>query len=244
MFCVRCSDKKRLENREVNQTLLTCTHFSFSFRTQNTAAGGEQNTSLEEVLMELTRKQRQLMDCVGKLMGETGVFPTLRELADCMGIRSVSTVHAHIRKLQEKGVALMPVSEVLKAPVSAITIPLFGWVVAGTPSDVCEFQENIEVPAALVPNPTRTYALRITGDSMIEEHICEGDIVIVEKRDTARDGDIVIALVNGSETTVKRFRKEGKVAVLAPANHNMTPIRVPLKDVEIQGVVIGVVRKY
>ena len=79
---------------------------------------------------------------------------------------------------------------------------------------------------------------------MIEEHICEGDIVIVEKRDTARDGDIVIALVNGSETTVKRFRKEGRLAVLAPANHSMEAIRVPLSDVEIQGVVIGVVRKY
>jgi len=184
------------------------------------------------------------MDCVRRLMAETGVFPTLRELADCMGIRSVSTVHAHIRNLQEKGVALMPVEDVLKATVSAITIPLFGWVVAGVPSDVCEFQENIEVPAALVPNPARTYALRITGDSMIEEHICEGDIVIVEKRDTARDGDIVIALVNGSETTVKRFQKEGDLAVLIPANRSMAAIRVPLESVEIQGVVIGVVRKY
>ena len=79
---------------------------------------------------------------------------------------------------------------------------------------------------------------------MIEEHICEGDIVIVEKRDTARDGDIVIALVNGSETTVKRFQKEGDLAVLIPANRSMAAIRVPLESVEIQGVVIGVVRKY
>ncbi|NOZ12683.1 MAG: repressor LexA [Acidobacteria bacterium] len=194
--------------------------------------------------MELTRKQLQLMDCIKKQMAETGVFPTLRELADCMGIRSLSTVHEHIRKLREKGVALMPVAEVLNPPASPVSIPLFGWVVAGIPSDVCEFQENIEVPTGLVPNPARTYALRITGDSMIDEHICEGDVVIVEKRDTARDGDIVIALVNGRETTVKRFRKEGELAVLAPANHSMTPIRVPLVDVEIQGVVIGVVRKY
>ncbi|NOY23097.1 MAG: repressor LexA [Acidobacteria bacterium] len=194
--------------------------------------------------MELTRKQRQLMDCVRRLMAETGVFPTLRELADCMEIRSVSTVHAHIRNLREKGVALMPVADVVKAPGSRISIPLFGWVVAGLPSDVCGFQENIEVPAALVPNPARTYALRITGDSMIDEHICEGDMVIVEKRDSARDGDIVIALVNGSETTVKRFRKEGDMAVLVPANRAMAPIRVPLENIEIQGVVVGVVRKY
>ncbi len=194
--------------------------------------------------MELTRKQLQLMSCIKKQMAKTGVFPTLRELANCMGIRSLSTVHEHIRRLREKGVALMPVAEVLNPPASPVSIPLFGWVVAGIPSDVCEFQENIEVPVALVPNPARTYALRITGDSMIDEHICEGDVVIVEKRHTARNGDIVIALINGRETTVKRFRKEGELAVLTPANPSMAPIRIPLADVEIQGVVIGVVRKY
>ncbi len=194
--------------------------------------------------MELTRKQQLLMDCVKKKMRENGMFPTLRELADCMGIRSVSTVHVHLRNLREKGILLMPEAEPVPSPVSAVTIPLFGWVRAGAPSDACEFQENIRVPGLLVSDPSRTYALRITGDSMIDEHICEGDIVIVEKRDIARDGDIVIALVNGNETTVKRFRREGNHAVLVPANHKMEPIRVPLNQVEIQGVVIGVVRKY
>lgn len=194
--------------------------------------------------MELTRRQQQLMDCVRKHMAETGVFPTLREIAACMGIQSVSTVHAHLKNLKEKGVDLMAVETVEPAEQAAITIPLFGWVVAGTPADVCEFQENIEVPTSLVPNPNRTYALRITGDSMIDEHICEGDIVIVEKRSVARDGDIVIALVRDSETTVKRFREENGMAVLIPANKAMEPVRVGMEEIEIQGVVVGIIRKY
>ena len=194
--------------------------------------------------MGLTRRQQQLMDCVRKLMAENGVFPTLREIAACMGIQSVSTVHAHLRNLREKGIDLLAVDAVLPGEQAVIPLPLFGWVVAGTPADVCEFQENIEVPSALVPNPSRTYALRITGDSMIEEHICEGDIVIVEKRASARDGDIVIALVRGSETTVKRFREENGMAVLTPANREMKPVRVRLEDVEIQGIVVGIIRKY
>jgi len=194
--------------------------------------------------MKLTRRQQQLMDCVRRLMAETGVFPTLRQIADCMGIRSVSTVHAHLQKLREKGVELMAVSAAAPMDPAVTRLPLFGWVVAGTPADVCEFQENIEVPSALVPNPARTYALRITGDSMIEEHICEGDIVIVEKRSVAKNGDIVIALVRGSETTVKRYREEGEMVVLVPANREMAEIRVRKEDVEVQGVVVGVVRKY
>ena len=111
-------------------------------------------------------------------------------------------------------------------------------------SEIVTFCENIEVPSSLVPNKERTYALKITGDSMIDEHICEGDIVIVEKTATASTGDIVIALVNASETTVKRFKQEGDFAVLIPANSNMKPIKVPMENVQIQGVVVGVVRKY
>ena len=194
--------------------------------------------------MKFTRKQQQLMTCVRRLMAENGVFPTLREIADCMEIRSISTVHAHLQNLKQKGVDLMAVAEVVSVEQSVITIPLFGWVAAGIPTDVCEFQENIDVPSSLVPNPVRTYALRITGDSMIDEHICEGDLVIVEKRETARDGDIVIALVHGTETTIKRLRVEGDIAVLIPANRTMQPIRVPMSEVEVQGVVVGVVRKY
>jgi len=192
----------------------------------------------------LTRRQQQLMDCVRKLLAETGVFPTLREIADCMGIQSVSTVHAHLKNLREKGVNLLAADAVLPGEQPVTTLPLFGWVVAGIPADVCEFQENIEVPSTLVPNPSRTYALRITGDSMIDEHICEGDIVIVEKRNSAKDGDIVIALVGGSETTVKRYREEKGMVVLMPANKAMKPVRVKMEDVEIQGVVVGIIRKY
>jgi len=194
--------------------------------------------------MDLTRRQRQLLDCVKKLLSTNGTYPTLREIADCMEISSVSSVHAHIAKLKEKGIDLFQADKSLREPIVNVTVPLFGFVVAGYPTDVCDFRENIEVPSSLVPNPERTYALRITGDSMIDEHICEGDIVIVEKTVLANTGDIVIALVNGTETTVKRFKNEGDYAVLIPANSEMQSIKVPMENLQIQGVVVGVVRKY
>lgn len=194
--------------------------------------------------MDLTRRQMQLMDCIKKLIAENKTYPTLREIADCMGINSVSSVHAHIAKLKEKGIDLFQVEKSVQEPILSVTLPLFGFVVAGYPTDVCEFCENIEVPSSLVPNPLRTYALKISGESMIDEHICDGDIVIVEKTSKANNGNIVIALVNGSETTVKRFRQEGDYAFLIPANTNMKPIKVLMANVEIQGVVVGVVRKY
>jgi len=194
--------------------------------------------------MKLTRKQRELIDCVSKLLEITGHYPTLREIADCMGIKSVSTVHEHIKKLNEKGIDVFSASSRSDHEMKTVSIPLFGYVTAGEPVSVYEFEENVEVPAAIVTTPMKTYALKIRGDSMIDEHICDGDIVIVEKRETAYNGDIVIALVDGHETTVKKFRKRGKMVELIPANKEMKPMVFEEHRVKIQGVVIGVVRKY
>ncbi len=194
--------------------------------------------------MRLTRKQRELLDCVSLLLKEKGHYPTLREIADCMGIKSVSTVHEHIKKLNEKGIDVFSASSRDFADTKTVSIPLFGYVTAGEPVTVYEFEENVEVPASIVTTPMKTYALKIRGDSMIEEHICDGDIVIVEKRDVAYNGDIVIALVDGHETTVKRYRKKGKKVELIPANSEMKPMVFDEDRVRIQGVVIGVVRKY
>ncbi len=194
--------------------------------------------------MDLTRRQKQLLDCVKQLLAETEKYPTLKEIANCMGISSVSSVHTHISKLKEKGVNLFQVENTNEETSKNVTIPLFGFVVAGTPTDVCDFYENIEVPSSLVPNPNKTYALKITGNSMIEEHICDGDIVIVEKTPYAKCGDIVIALVNNTETTVKRFKQEGDYVFLIPANKEMETLKLPSWQVQIQGVVVGVFRKY
>ncbi|BBB32004.1 repressor LexA [Thermotomaculum hydrothermale] len=194
--------------------------------------------------MKLTRKQRELLDCVSFLLEKNGHYPTLKEIADCMGLKSVSTVHEHIKKLNEKGVDVFSVASRDEPETKMVSIPLFGYVTAGEPVTVYEFEENVEVPASIVTTPMKTYALKIRGDSMIDEHICDGDIVIVEKRDTAYNGDIVIALVDGHETTVKKFRKRGKKVELIPANKEMKPMVFDENRVRIQGVVIGVVRKY
>ncbi len=194
--------------------------------------------------MELTRRQRELLKCVSRFLETHGHYPTLREIADCMGIKSVSTVHEHIKKLNEKGIDVFAAAERCEEESKTISIPLFGYVTAGGPVTVYEFEENVEVPASIVTSPMKTYALKIRGDSMIEEHICDGDIVIVEKRDTAYNGDIVIALIDGHETTVKKFRQKGKKIELIPANREMKPMVFDADRVKIQGVVIGVVRKY
>ena len=194
--------------------------------------------------MALTRKQRELLDCVSKLLEERGHYPTLKEIAECMGIKSVSTVHEHIKKLNEKGIDVFSASARCEPETKTVSIPLFGYVTAGEPVTVYQFEENVEVPASIVTTPMKTYALKVRGDSMIDEHICDGDIVIVEKRETAYNGDIVIALIDGHETTVKKFRKRGRKVDLIPANREMETMVFDEDRVKIQGVVIGVVRKY
>ena len=194
--------------------------------------------------MALTRKQRELLDCVSKLLEERGHYPTLKEIAECMGIKSVSTVHEHIKKLNEKGIDVFSASARCEPETKTVSIPLFGYVTAGEPVTVYQFEENVEVPASIVTTPMKTYALKVRGDSMIDEHICDGDIVIVEKRETAYNGDIVIALIDGHETTVKKFRKRGRKVELIPANKEMETMIFDEERVKIQGVVIGVVRKY
>ena len=194
--------------------------------------------------MALTRRQRELLHCVSKLLEERGHYPTLKEIAECMGIKSVSTVHEHIKKLNEKGIDVFSASARCEPETKTVSIPLFGYVTAGEPVTVYQFEENVEVPASIVTTPMKTYALKVRGDSMIDEHICDGDIVIVEKRETAYNGDIVIALIDGHETTVKKFRKRGRKVELIPANKEMETMVFDEDRVKIQGVVIGVVRKY
>ncbi len=194
--------------------------------------------------MALTRRQRELLDCVSKLLEERGHYPTLKEIAECMGIKSVSTVHEHIKKLNEKGIDVFSASARCEPETKTVSIPLFGYVMAGEPVSVYQFEENVEVPASIITTPMKTYALKVRGDSMIDEHICDGDIVIVEKRETAYNGDIVIALIDGYETTVKKFRKRGRKVELIPANKEMETMVFDEDRVKIQGVVIGVVRKY
>ncbi len=201
--------------------------------------------------MHITRRQKEILDYVGDYIGREGYAPTIEEIAHHFGLHSLATVHKHLTNLQDKGLVkrawnrsraleLVP-SEVT---VRAVELPLLGRVAAGTPIEAVQSTETIFVPEDMIGRG-RTYVLQVRGDSMIEEQIRDGDYVIVEDRQIATDGEMVIALLEGENVTLKKYYREpGGVIRLQPANAAMKPLFVNAEDVRIQGVVIGVLRKY
>jgi len=127
------------------------------------------------------------------------------------------------------------------APVGLVDVPLLGWVAAGQPVDLCEQRESVAVPANMVRK--NTYALRVRGDSMIDDNIQDGDVIIIEKRETAENGQSVVAMINGEQVTLKRFYVESDGIRLQPANAQMSPIYLRNDDVQILGIVTGVIRQ-
>jgi repressor LexA len=210
--------------------------------------------------MYLTRRQREIFDFIRHFIEENSYSPSLDEIARGMELSSLATVHKHLKHLAEKGIikrhwnkgrGIELVSE-LDSPdmvhlelEASYKLPIKGVVAAGLPIEA--FEEDLErysVPADLVRDAENSFVLRVRGDSMIEDGIHEDDYIIVERASSARQGQVVVALVNGSETTVKRFYREGENVRLQPANQLMAPILVMAKDVEIQGIVIGLIRRY
>ena len=201
--------------------------------------------------MHLTRRQKEVLVFVGRHIERKGYAPTIEEIGDHFGLRSLATVHKHLSNLQEKGLLarapnrsraleLVPT----RVTVRAVELPLLGRVAAGAPIEAIEATETIHVPEDMVGR-RRTYVLQVKGESMIEEQIRDGDYVIVEDRGRARDGEMVIALIGGENVTLKKlFRERGGKVRLQPANSRMAPLIVEEEDVRVQGVVIGVLRKY
>ena len=201
--------------------------------------------------MHLTRRQKEILDYLGGYIDEHGYAPTIEEIGEHFGLSSLATVHKHLSNLQEKGLIkrawnrsraleLVP-SEMT---VRAVELPLMGRVAAGSPIEAVQSSETIWVPEDMVGRGD-TYVLQVKGDSMIEEQIRDGDYVIVEDRSTARDGEMVIALLDGENATLKKlYREPGGRIRLQPANSQMDPIYVDAERMRVQGVVIGVLRKY
>lgn len=201
-------------------------------------------------MQPLTRRQREILDYLREFLEEHGYAPSLEEIGRRFGLSSLATVHKHLTNLQEKGfikrmwnrsrsVELLPT----RAGGNALEIPLQGYVAAGAPIEAVVSPETVCVPEELVGRRA-TYALRVRGDSMHEEQIRDGDIVIVESRQTAQNGETVIALVDGNDVTLKKLYQEGRRVRLQPANENVAPIVVDASQVRVQGVVVGVMRKY
>ncbi|HWQ00235.1 MAG TPA: transcriptional repressor LexA [Vicinamibacterales bacterium] len=201
-------------------------------------------------MLPLTKRQREILDFLNEFIQEHGYAPSLEEIGRRFGLSSLATVHKHLTNLQEKGfirrawnrsrsVELVP----LRASGRAVELPLLGYVAAGAPIEAVPGNETISVPEDLVGRRD-TYVLRVRGDSMIDEQIRDGDYVIVEDRRTADNGEMVIALVGGTDVTLKKFYRENGRIRLQPANPALQPIILDPDQVQIQGVVIGVMRKY
>ena len=202
--------------------------------------------------MPLTRRQKEILDYLQSYIHKQGYAPSFEEIAEHFAFRSLATVHEHLTNLERKGyiqrghnesraIEMVPVP----GQTGATELPLLGQVAAGEPIEAVVTPESIAVPNDLIPRRGNSYVLRVRGESMIDEHIESGDFVVVHGRDTADDGEMVVALVDGTSATVKHiYREPGGWIRLQPANEAMRPIRVHEDNVLIQGVVVGVIRKY
>jgi repressor LexA len=215
----------------------------------------------------LTKKQHELLLYIDSKLAETGISPSFEEMKDALDLKSKSGVHRLISALVERGfIRRLPnrarALEVLKmpdakkaatagagaAPLRAanddvIDIPLHGRIAAGTPIEALQGTDMLPVPAALL-GPGEHYALEVAGDSMVEEGILDGDYALICRQETARDGEIVVALIDDEEATLKTFRREGQMIRLDPANRRYDPQRYRPEQVQIQGRLAGLLRRY
>lgn len=202
--------------------------------------------------MPLTKRQSEILAYLQEHIRLQGYAPSFEEIAEHFGFQSLATVHEHLSNLERKGYIRRSYNESRSIEVlpprgttMATEIPLLGKVAAGTPLESVMHEETIAIPNGMLPRRGPNYALRVEGTSMIDEHITDGDIVVVHGKQSAENGEMVIALVHGSEATVKKFYREaGGWIRLQPANATMQPMRFQEKDVLIQGIVVGVIRKY
>jgi repressor LexA len=205
--------------------------------------------------MALTRRQKQVYDFLAGFVEEHGYSPSFEEIGEGLGLSSLATVHKHVSNLESKGLLkrdynrsrsidlVKPRGRMKQAfAPSPLSLPLLGRIAAGRPLEALENPESISLGD--FTRSKDVYVLQVTGESMQDEHIVDGDYVLVEKTNTARDGEIVVALVSGTDATLKRIYTEGDKIRLQPSNVTMQPIIVPAADVAVQGRVIGVLRKY
>lgn len=207
--------------------------------------------------MALTRRQKEVLDFIAGFVDEHGYSPSYEEIAEGMQLASLATVHKHIQTLETKQYLSRGFNQSRSLELSPnylrdwkkdrpahdqLEIAIQGRIAAGAPVEAYAAQETLNFTEML--SDRDLYALQVRGESMIEDHICDGDFVLIERTADVRNGDIVVALVKGAETTLKRFYRENGMARLQPANAAMQPILVPMEDLQIQGKLLAVLRKY
>jgi repressor LexA len=215
----------------------------------------------------LTAKQRELLIFIDNRLKESGISPSFDEMREALDLKSKSGVHRLISALEERGfirrlanraralevvklpatraaATVTPIRPAVAAPANdTMELVLAGRIAAGTPIEALQGTESFAVPAALL-GPGEHYALEVAGDSMVDEGILDGDFALIRKVDTAHDGEIVVALIDNEEATLKTFRREGSMVRLDPANRNYEPQRYDPRRVQIQGRLAGLIRRY
>lgn len=205
--------------------------------------------------MALTKRQKEVLDFIASFVEDNGYSPSYDEIARALHLASLATVHKHVEALQSRNYLRRAFNQSRSLDVSpeylrerrgagaSGEVPLAGRIAAGTPVEAIPGQDTLQF--ADFTGKGNTFALQVRGESMIEDHICDGDFVLVERTGEVVDGEIIVALVNNSDATLKRFyrEKDGRIR-LQPANASMPPIYVQPADLEIQGRVLSVLRKY
>ncbi|MGH7474870.1 MAG: transcriptional repressor LexA [Longimicrobiales bacterium] len=202
--------------------------------------------------MPVTKRQKEILDFLQTYLEDNGYAPSYEEIAKNFGFSSLATVHEHLENLRRKGyirknynesrsIELVPMG----LRIAAVELPLYGRVAAGAPIEAVQDQESVAVPEDMLGRGGHNYVLRVEGDSMIDEQIRDGDYIIVNSRQLANNGEMVIALVDGDSATLKKFYREADGRVrLQPANATMRPMFFRADRVRVQGIVVGVLRRY
>ncbi len=202
--------------------------------------------------MPLTKRQKEILDYITGFIDGHGYSPSFEEIAKAFGYSSLATVHEHLSNLERKGYIRKSYNESRSIEMvpkdgsaSAMELPLLGAVAAGLPIEAVQEQESLSVPLDMVRPGKDNFVLRVEGNSMIDEQIRDGDYIVVSAQATAEDGEVVVALVGGDSATVKKlYREPGNRIRLQPANPVMEPIIVDAPDVAVQGVVVGLIRRF
>ena len=200
--------------------------------------------------MKLTQRQKEILDFISGFIEHNGFSPSMEEIAEHFQIASLNAVFKHLEALSSRGYLHRDSNRARSIQLSSNASPgvqnqpLFGYVAAGHPIEAISSSETMPIPEYFLPGCGNCYVLQVKGESMIEEHIQDGDFVVVESRQTANPGEMVVALLDDENVTLKKFFPEGKQIRLQPANESLQPIVVDGTRVKIQGVVVSVMRKY
>ncbi len=200
--------------------------------------------------MKLTKRQKEILDFITAFMEREGYSPSMEEIADHFHFASLNAVFKHLEALEKRGHLRRDANRARSIELTSERtsgfreVPLYGRIAAGRPIEAVASSEMLAIPEDFFHGRGAHYVLRVQGDSMIEEHIEDGDFVIVEAREQAGNGEMVVALIDRENVTLKKFHREGPQVRLQPANQNLSPIILDSDRVQVQGVVVGVMRRY